>query len=183
MYRELLVEAPKIVPVEMSQTAEGVKFEGAHSGYVPPFGLTHARKLSLSLDGRSLAGEDLLIALDDTAGNAGETVLSDDINPNVDFQIRFHLHPEVDAALDLGGTTVAIAAKSGEIWIFRHESKLSLTIEPGVYLEKNQPIPRSSRQIVLSGMVNDALTRAQWSLSKTQDTAMAIRDLRLEELR
>jgi hypothetical protein len=32
-------------------------------------------------------------------------------------------------------------------------------------------------------MVNDALTRAQWSLSKTQDTAMAIRDLRLEELR
>jgi hypothetical protein len=60
---------------------------------------------------------------------------------------------------------------------------LSLTIEPGVYLEKNQPIPRSSRQIVLSGMVNDALTRAQWSLSKTQDTAMAIRDLRLEELR
>jgi uncharacterized heparinase superfamily protein len=183
VYRELLVEAPKIVPVEMSQTAEGVKFEGAHSGYVPPFGLTHARKLSLSLDGRSLAGEDLLIALDDTAGNAGETVLSDDINPNVDFQIRFHLHPEVDAALDLGGTTVAIAAKSGEIWIFRHESKLSLTIEPGVYLEKNQPIPRSSRQIVLSGMVNDALTRAQWSLSKTQDTAMAIRDLRLEELR
>ena len=167
----------------MSQTAEGVKFEGAHSGYVPPFGLTHARKLSLSLEGRSLIGEDLLIALNDTTGNAAETVLSDDIDPNVDFQIRFHLHPEVDAALDLGGTTVAIAAKSGEIWMFRHDSRLSLTIEPGVYLEKNQPTPRASRQIVLSGMVNDALTRAQWSLSKTQDTAMAIRDLRLEELR
>ena len=183
LFREFLVEAPKIVPVEMSQTAEGVKFEGAHSGYVPPFGLTHARKLSLSLDGRSLVGEDLLIALNDTTGKAAETVLSEDIGPNVDFQIRFHLHPEVDAALDLGGTTVAIAAKSGEIWIFRHESSLFLTIEPGVYLEKNQPTPRASRQIVLSGMVNDALTRAQWSLSKTQDTAMAIRDLRLEELR
>ena len=101
----------------------------------------------------------------------------------VDFQIRFHLHPEVDAALDLGGTTVAIAAKSGEIWIFRHESKLSLSIEASVYLEKNQPTPRASRQIVLSGVVTDALTRARWSLSKTQDTAMAIRDLRLEELR
>ena len=183
LFQEFLVEAPKIVPVEMSQTAEGIKFEGAHSGYVPPFGLTHARKLSLSLDGRSLTGEDLLIALNNTASANDESVLSSDVNPMVDFQIRFHLHPEVDAALDLGGTTVAVAAKSGEIWIFRHESKLSLSIEASVYLEKNQPTPRASRQIVLSGVVTDALTRARWSLSKTQDTAMAIRDLRLEELR
>jgi len=183
MSRELLVEAPKTVPIEMSQTAEGIQFEGAHSGYVAPFGLTHARQLALSLDGRSLTGEDMLIALDETAKNHLQTVLSAGQKSTVDFQIRFHLHYEVDTALDVSGNAVSIAAKSGEVWIFRHESKMSLIVEPSVYLDSRQTQPRASRQIVLSGAVDGSLTRIRWSLSKAHDTAVAIRDLRLEELR
>lgn len=183
LLQEFLIEAPKTVPVEMSQTPQGIKFEGAHNGYVPPFGLTHARQLSLTLDGRSLHGEDMLIALDDSAKSHLSSILSKGQAEPVNFQIRFHLHPEVDAAIDLGGHAVSIVAKSGEVWVFRHERKLELTLEPSVYLDKRQIEPQSSRQIVLSGVVGSALTRIRWSLSKTLDTAVGIRDLRLEELR
>ena len=67
--------------------------------------------------------------------------------------------------------------------MFRHESKMSLMVEPSVYLDSRQMQPRASRQIVLSGAVDGPLTRIRWSLSKAHDTAIAIRDLRLEELR
>ena len=39
----------------------------------------------------------------------------------VRFAVRFHMHPDVDARLDMGGTAVSLALRSGEIWVFRHD--------------------------------------------------------------
>ena len=95
----------------------------------------------------------------------------------VRLDIRFHLHPDVDAALDLGGTAVSLALKSGEIWVFRHDGQAKLALEPSVYLEKSRLRPRSARQIVLSARALDLETRIGWTLAKAQDTPLAIRDL------
>ncbi len=62
--RELLDDVPKGVPVEMSRATDGVRFEGGHDGYLRTHGLTHARILELTFDGRGIVGEDLLVALD-----------------------------------------------------------------------------------------------------------------------
>ena len=51
------------------------------------------------------------------------------------YAVRFHLHPEVDAELDMGGSAVSLALRSGEIWVFRHDGAAELTLEPSVYLE------------------------------------------------
>ena len=79
--------------------------------------------------------------------------------------------------MDLGGAAVSMALKSGEIWVFRHDGTINLSLEPSVYLEKGRLKPRATKQIVLSGRAIEYATRIRWSLSKAQDTAIAVRDL------
>ena len=100
----------------------------------------------------------------------------------IPFDIRFHLHPDVDASLDMGGAAVSMALKSGEIWVFRSDGRVSLSLEPSVYLEKNRLKPRATKQIVLSGRVMEYATRTRWSLAKAQDTPIGIRDLTQDEM-
>lgn len=72
---------------------------------------------------------------------------------------------------------MSIAQKSGELWVFRHDGVAELSLEPSVYLEKGRLQPRATKQIVLTGRAMDYATRIRWSLSKTQDTAVGVRDL------
>ena len=174
---EALVDAPRHVPIEISSAPDGVRFEGGHDGYVPTHGLTHARILEMTFDGRGMVGEDMLAALDDPAKKRFEAQLEKSKLQGVNFDIRFHLHPEVDAALDLGGAAVSMALKSGEIWVFRHDGTINLSLEASVYLEKGRLKPRVTKQIVLSGRAIEYATGIRWSLSKAQDTAIAVRDL------
>lgn len=179
---EQLVDAPTDVPIQMSQAPDGLRFQGGHNGYVPTHGLTHARTLELTFDGRGMVGEDLLVALDDPSKRVFDRVMDTNSLQGVPFQIRFHLHPEVDAALDMGGSAVSLALKSGEIWIFRQGGSGQMTIEPSVFLEKNRLKPRATKQIVLSGVAMEYATRNRWSLAKAQDSSVAIRDLSRDEL-
>lgn len=178
---EALIDAPTHVPIEVSQAPDGLRFQGGHNGYVKTHGLTHARQLELTFDGRAMAGEDMLFAMEDIEKRLFDKVMDAKTLAGVPFDIRFHLHPEVDAALDLGGTAVSVALKSGEIWVFRHDGTLNLTLDRSVYLEKGRLKPRAALQIVLSGTAMDYATRVRWSLSKAQETAMGIRDLNREE--
>jgi uncharacterized heparinase superfamily protein len=93
------------------------------------------------------------------------------------FAIRFHLHPEVDAALDMGGAAVSMALRSGEIWIFRFSGQAELGLEASAYLETGRLNPRPSTQIVLRGEARGFETRIGWTLAKAKDTPLAIRDL------
>ena len=44
----------------------------------------------------------------------------------IPYSIRFHLHPDVHATLDMNGTAVSMALKSSEIWVFRFEGPAQL---------------------------------------------------------
>ncbi len=175
--RDRLMATPGAVPIRLSSTPDAHAFEGGHDGYVSGFGLTHVRKLELTTDGRGLAGEDMLLALDDAAKARFDQALDRVTLKGLDFDIRFHLHPDVDAALDLGGSAVSLALKSGEIWIFRADRFARLSIEPSVYLEKNRLKPRATKQIVLSGRAMEYATRTRWSLAKPAETPIGVRDM------
>lgn len=181
--REMLVDAPDHVPIEMSQAPDGMRFEGGHNGYVDTHGLTHARRLELTYDGRGMVGEDMLMCLDDADQRRFDKALDQTRLKGLKWQVRFHLHPEVDAELDMGGMAVSVALKSGEIWVFRHDGQMELELEPSVYLERGRLRPRAAQQIVLNGVSLTHATRVRWSLSKAQDSAIAIRDLQQEELK
>ncbi|MFK7877033.1 MAG: heparinase II/III family protein [Paracoccaceae bacterium] len=174
--REMLVDAPDHVPVEISEASDGQRFQGGHNGYSKTHGLSHARTLDLTFDGRAMAGEDLLVSLDDADKRRFDKALDATRLSGVPFDVRFHLHPEVDVKLDLGGAAVSLMLKSGEIWVFRSES-MPLRLEPSVYLETGRLKPRATQQIVLSGRAVEYATRVRWSLSKPQETAIGVRDL------
>ncbi|MFZ5964551.1 heparinase II/III family protein [Thalassococcus sp. BH17M4-6] len=179
--REMLEDAPTNVPVQISHAPDGIRFEGGHNGYVDTHGLTHARILELTFDGRGLVGEELLMALEDAHKKRFDQRMDAVKLQGLPYQLRFHLHPEVDCALDMGGAAVSMALRSGEIWVFRHEGGAELTLEASVYLEKGRLRPRASKQIVLSARAMEYATRIRWSLAKAQDTAIAIRDLARDE--
>ena len=179
---ETLINAPKHVPIEVSHAPDGLRFQGGHDGFEEIHGLTHARTLELTFDGRGLAGEDMLLAMEDPAKRRFDRSMDEIRLTGVPFDVRFHLHPEVDATLDLGGAAVSMALRSGEIWVFRHDGKFNLSLEPSVYLETGRLKLRATQQIVLSGRAVEYATRIRWSLSKAQETAIGIRDLNRDEI-
>ena len=173
---EELVAAPAQVPIDIGQGPEGRSFQGGHDGYVATHGLTHARTLEISQDGRGMAGEDMLVALDETGERRFDEVMRRTKRAGVPFDISFHLHPDVHAAVDTAATAVSLVLKSGEVWVFRSGGR-KVRLEPSVYLESNRLKPRATQQIVLSGSAMGYATRVRWSLSKPQDTAIGVRDL------
>ncbi|MEM6888957.1 MAG: heparinase II/III family protein [Pseudomonadota bacterium] len=174
---EPLIEGPTHVPIEIGHISDGLRFQGGHNGFVATHGLTHARTLEITFDGRAMAGEDMLLSLTDAEKRRFERALDATGTKGIAFDIRFHLHPEVDVKLDLGGQAVSMALKSGEIWVFRQDGSHDLRVEPSVYLEAGRLRPRGTNQIVLSGRAMSYATRTRWSLSKAQDTAIGVRDL------
>ena len=175
--QELLIDGPKYVQCEVSDLQDGVRVELSHDGYQRTHGLTHARILDIAVDGRGIAGEELLTTLTSDDETRFGRALDATTLLGIPYAIRFHLHPDVDALLDLGGAAVSLALKSGEIWVFRHDSSATLTLEPSVYLEHGRLKPRSTRQMVLSGRTMSYATRVRWSVAKAQDTPDVVRDL------
>ena len=149
----------------------------AHDGWLASHGLIASRTLTLSADGRRLTGVEALTALTPEARRRFEEMMTTSRLGGAGFAVRFHLHPEVDAALDMGGSAVSMELRSGEIWVLRHSGPAKLSLQPSVYLEKGRLKPRPALQIVLSGHARGFETRIGWTLAKAQDTPLAIRDL------
>lgn len=174
---ELLSDPPRDVRLQMTRNAKGQHLMVGHDGYVPTHGLTHVRKLTLSRDGRGLTGEDTLGALTERDRGIFDAKLTETRMQGVPFSIRFHLHPEVDAEEDLGGSAVSLVLPSGEVWVFRHDGTAQLSLEPSVYLEAGRLKPRGTRQVVLSARVVDFAVQIGWTLAKAEDTPRVIRDV------
>ncbi len=179
--REYLVDRATVIHSRQTLGLEGHSLLLGHTGYIDTHGLTHMRGLVLSQDGRALTGEDTLGVLSEADRPQFEAVMNRNSMQGVKFAVRLHLHPDVDAEIDLGGSAVSMALKSGEIWVFRHDGHARLTLEPSVYLEKGRLKPRVTKQVVLVATVVDYATQLRWTLSKAQDTPLAIRDLDRDE--
>ncbi|MDP5086402.1 MAG: heparinase II/III family protein [Yoonia sp.] len=171
---ELLTDLPTRVQGRVVDGETGRKLELSHNGYQPTHGLTHARILQLSVDGRALEGEDLLTTLDPTDEAICDKALA---IAGIPYVLRFHLHPDVDASLDHSATTVRLTLKSGEVWRFRHDGTAKLSLAPSIYLQNGRLKPLAAQQVVLSGHAIAYATRVRWLLAKAQDTPNAVRDL------
>jgi uncharacterized heparinase superfamily protein len=175
--REVLEDRAPVATAGVTASEAGQHLTLRHDGWRMTHGLTHVRDLSLSHDGRRLVGQDLLSARDEAGQARLKAALARAPEGGIGHAVRFHLHPDVDAALDLGGTAVSLALRSGEIWVFRHDGTARLSLEPSVYLEKGRLAPRATRQIVLAANLGTTESRIGWTLAKAQDTPLAIRDL------
>jgi len=172
-----LLDGPRSVTCHLSQERYATAALLSHDGYVPTHGLTHIRNLDLSADGRALLGEDTLAALDPAHRRRFDQVLAANKLQGTPYALRFHLHPDADASLDMNGAAVSVALPSGEIWVFRFDGPGKLSLEPSVYLESGRLAPRPCRQIVVRALILDHTSQINWTLAKAQDTPLAIRDI------
>lgn len=178
--REALIDGPTKLLCEIDQKGDKTRFEGGHNGYVSQNGLTHVRKLDLSGDGRSLVAEDILMAIDEKDKRIFSKAFEASQLSGIAYQVRLHLHPDVDPQIDLGGTAISLTLKSGEIWVLRFDSKCQMQLENSVFLETDRLHPRATKQVVLSQRAMEYASRISWSLSKAHDTAVAVRDVNLD---
>jgi uncharacterized heparinase superfamily protein len=165
--RPPLVEGPSEVLVQTRDTDAGQSLTMSHDGWRRSHGLTHLRNLTLSDRGTLLRGEDALAAFtpaDRAALDAAQAHLPDD--HGLRYTIRFHLHPEVEASIDLGGMAVSLTLRSGETWVFRHSGHTELSLRPSLYFDSHRLRPRATRQIVLTARMKGYGTVVGWSLAR-----------------
>ncbi len=172
-----LVDGPKLVTHHRTDERDASSLLLSHDGYVATHGLTHVRTLELGHDGRVVLGEDTLAMLEPAHRAVFDALLSAGKMRGISYALRFHLHPEVDASLDMNGGAVSIALPSGELWVFRFDGPGRMALEPSVYLEKGRMAPRPCQQIVVRAAILDETSQINWTLAKAQDTPLAIRDI------
>ncbi|MEM9850871.1 MAG: heparinase II/III family protein [Pseudomonadota bacterium] len=178
---EMLVKTPEIVRVHTGDGETGPGLILSHDGYLDTHGLTHVRKVELSSDGRALLGSDELAPRGETAERRFDQAFDRAKLEGIPFTVRFHLHPEADARLDMGGAAVSAALKSGELWVFRFDGPAKMTLEPSVYLEKTALTPRATQQIVLHASAMEYNTTLTWSFAKAQETPTYLRDFETDD--
>jgi len=179
--RGRLMDPPRDVRIRQSGDSGSTGLIAGHDGFVKSHGLTHVRSLDLSTNGRGLAAEDTLATVAEADRRVFDRAMDRVRLQGIPFAIRFHLHPDVDAEIDMNGAAISLALKSGEIWVFRHDRVAALTLEASFYLEKGRIKPRATKQIVLSARAVDYATRVRWTLAKAQDTPSHIRDLERDD--
>jgi uncharacterized heparinase superfamily protein len=136
---------------------DGVHYiEMMHNGYEHRFGLLHHRILALGAEGDELRGRDSL-------GGASDKSLN--------FAVRWHLHPSVQASLSHSGQTALLRTPSGGGWRLRVEDG-DLGLEAGLYCGSG--IPRRSLQLKVSGRTKPSSespeTVINWSLVREKKT-------------
>ena len=179
---EAMIDRAQVSALRQTNGPDGAQIFVAHTGWSATHGLGCTRDLVLSGDGRKLTGIDILGAFTAAENVQFEKLLTNSRLQGVGLTVRFHLHPDVDAALDMNGSAVSLGLKSGEIWVFRHDGHAKLALEPSVFLEKGRLKPRATRQILLFARAMELETRIGWTLAKAQDTPLAIRDLYHDDL-
>jgi uncharacterized heparinase superfamily protein len=179
--RDILVSRAQVTMCQPQSFTHSQGVLAAHDGWVQTLGLTHGRELVLSSDGRSLTGQDELMALTAKDRTRLSAAIARAGGRGLRYAVRFHLHPDAVGKVEAGGASVLITLRSGEIWVFRHEPGPVMLLEASVYMEPGLLQPRTCQQIVLSGKVTGPETRIDWTLAKAQDTPLAIRDIESDD--
>lgn len=163
---EPLVQTPGKVVAQKTEGRKATALMLGHDGYVARHGLTHLRRLMLSVDGRVLEAEDSLRALSRADKAQFDRALDETALQGVPFHLRFHLHPTSEAEVDLGGRAVSIVLPNAETWIFRTGQDMKVTLQPSVYLDPQRLKPRATKQIVLSDVLVKYAATIDWTLTK-----------------
>lgn len=132
---------PDGISAKRLEEADEIWLDAQHSGYRDHAGLLHRRRLFLASDGGRLAGEDSLV-------RPVSRPREEDAEP-VGFEIRFHLHPTVDA--QMGRDAILLNCADGRCWRFR-TSHPGARLDPSIYLARGTV--ERTKQIVLSGQAD-----------------------------
>ncbi len=127
--------------------------EMQHDGFVRPLGFKHFRRIFLNQDGTDLRGEDRLIPADPNQPVAPRR-----------FEVRFHLHPAVQASLLANHEAALLRLPSGAGWRFR-SGGAAIRLEDSIYMGRRGDA-RRSQQLVLTGETSEDVRIVKWAVRR-----------------
>jgi uncharacterized heparinase superfamily protein len=155
-----IVSGPAVVENYREAVADGELLSSSHDGYLARFGVVHRRALMLAPDGSRLDGEDT-VSLAPGARIRGN---------EIDFALRFHLHPSVKASRLSDARGVMLVLPNRDVWTFEaFDDKVDL--EDSVFLAGNDG-PRRTAQIVIRQDARHA-TSIRWSFVRSTTSPAA----------
>ena len=140
-----LGRVPKAIDVDRDEQEGATWLAMSHDGYKQSCQVIHHRRFYLAADGNDLRGEDVV------EGPGGEQ-----------FTLRFHLHPDVQAAAVQDGASVLMRLASGDGWRFRAQGGV-VSLANSIYLGSGAM--RRTNQIVVSGGLNGEETTIKWAIT------------------
>jgi uncharacterized heparinase superfamily protein len=149
---EQYVGGARQVESQRADSAGGSLISVVHDGYARRFRLSHQRKLALSADGGTLAGEDVLTP---TRGKLQDRP----------FALRFHLHPSLRASLSEDRKTAYLLLPNRSAWEFQ-AAGLPLQLDESVFFASPEGMRRTQQLVVASTTGTQA--SIAWSLMKTR---------------
>lgn len=142
---------PKKVLAVRDEMDDTVGLDITHYGYVMAFGYEHERLIKVARSGKLVEGIDALKSVNRKK------------RPKAPIDIRFHLHPAVDARRTVDGGAVELTLRSGALW--RFESTHGVNVEESIYLGERGHVQRS-RQLVVSTTTGAQRLQVNWRLLK-----------------
>ncbi len=160
-------EGPAQLAVRRMEEGEQYLLEGQHAGWRIRHGLIYRRRLYVAMNGTRVTGEDSLSRPMSDASPAFQSGL-------IPFEIRFHLHPDVQIADGPDDRTVFLGLPQRQrVWRFRSETLLS--VENSRYW--GGETPQKTRQLVIRGVADpgadgsQAPNRVRWALVRVDPGA------------
>lgn len=126
-----------------------MKSIASHNGYEKKFGCTHKREISINkLDGH-LLGNDTIIKKRD--------------GKPINFNIRFHLTPDLNAVKTMGGNSILIQLSKNKSLIFITDSE-NISLEKGVFFGGNKILDNTC--LTISGNLVNKSKIIHWEIKK-----------------
>lgn len=141
------------VRISRIQSTRQSDITAQHNGYEKRYGIVHERHLSVSADGRSITGEDRLIATT-TKAKGREAI------------VRFHLHPNVSAEINQSGQGVLLRLPHGHGWQFRVEGGRGSLEESLYLLNRDQPVRNQQISVTVDKAQDNELRSLVWSFER-----------------
>lgn len=146
-----LLQRPDTVHCRREELDGATLLEMQHDGYLLPYGAIHHRRLYLAPGGDDLRGEDRVELVEPARGLG------------LAYALRFHLHPQVQAAPLQGGGMLLRLPKGGG-WRLRAAGAEELTLEESVYFGDGEP--RRALQLVLHGRLDESGAQVKWAIRR-----------------
>ena len=157
-------DGPAQLAIRRMEEGDQYLLEGQHGGWRVRHGLIYRRRLYVAMNGGRITGEDSL----SRPMSEGAASFPSGLIP---FEIRFHLHPDVEVANGPDDRTVFLGLpKRQRVWRFRSETLLS--VENSRYW--GGEAVRKTRQLVIRGVADpgadgsQAPNRVRWALSRIE---------------
>jgi uncharacterized heparinase superfamily protein len=171
-YGGWLETGPSLVSVRQAQDHTGQWLLATHDGYVESLGLLHERRLFVDARGAECRGEEIVYVTDGRARDRFERAMRERGRP-VLIAARFHLHPDVGAAIDPVRQMVEIRHGGPEVWIFRAAGG-RVELRDSVYFDPARSEPATNLQIVVIAEVIEYLGQINWSFTRVAQPVQSV---------